>query len=516
MMMIYDLIVFFFLPLILMNTNLVEILNSSCDQPNDSNFDFLGSSRYYDDDKFIELLKLNKNNFVVLGMNCQSLRAKFDELLLLLEQYNDQSGCGIAVLCLQETWLPKGSEAVIDIPNYNYVLGGCSASSHGGVAIYVRKDLQFDILSVPDYSSNIWENLFIQVYGQITGGSKIVIGNVYRPPRDRVELLDKFLLEFNTIIESLESFNSVHIIGDYNLDVLKCQSNVRINRFIHESFASAYFPKILNPTRITQVSQTLIDNVFCKFSKSFHTIQAGILTHRFSDHQPYFISLVPPQLKRSDFKPPKFIHKTNMTEKAKLNFKGLLESELKLDKFDVSDDADAQINFDIFHDIMSTAHSSCFEEKRVRFDRRKVSKLPWVTPGLVKSIRTRNKLYKKLKSMDPKSEKYEILNFQLKHFGKVLKNSIKLAKRNYYSKLFEVQKNDPRKMWQTISSLTSNKTNQSQKLPDSFIIDGKAVSDPQTIADGFNDYFLNVASTNDTDSTDDSFKSYLADPVNHT
>ena len=499
----------------MMDRNLIDILNLSCDQPGDSNFDFLGSSPFYDDNYFIEHLTLNPNDFVVLGMNSQSLRAKHDDILLMLNNYNHPNSSGIAVICLQETWISTNVESYIEIPNYNCVLKPCSASSHGGLATYIRADLNYNIVTVSNDSTNIWEQLFVQVYGAATGNSKIVIGNIYRPPRNQVDLIDTFLVEFNNMLESLESYNSVYVTGDFNLDLFKCQTDIRTNRFLHQTFATGFFPKLLHPTRITEISHTLIDNVFCKFSTNFHSIKSGILTHRMSDHQPYFISVNMPRTPRLSFEHPRYQYKTMMSSESKLKFQEILNTELTLDNFDTSNDAEPQKNFNTLHEIMTAAHSACFTKKRVRCDRRKVAKLPWVTPGIIKSIRTRNKLYKKLKNLGDCPEKYKVLKLQLKNFGKVLNKTIKISKRNYYSKVFEKQKGDPRRMWDTITSLTNGK-NRSRSLPESFIIDGETVSDLQVIADGFNSYFLNVANkiTEQLDQSDStSFKSYLNESI---
>ena len=42
---------------------LVDILNSSCEKSDEPNFDFLGSSEYYDDDKFIDFVSKNSNSY---------------------------------------------------------------------------------------------------------------------------------------------------------------------------------------------------------------------------------------------------------------------------------------------------------------------------------------------------------------------------------------------------------------------------------------------------------------------
>ena len=106
--------------------------------------------------------------------------------------------------------------------------------------------MDYEIISAPNHSESIGEQLFVQVYGAATADSKMIIGNVYRPPRERIESIDCFLTEFNNLLEWLESFSSVHIAGDYNLDLLKCQSDSRINRFLNQSFSIGFFPKLLS------------------------------------------------------------------------------------------------------------------------------------------------------------------------------------------------------------------------------------------------------------------------------
>ena len=49
------------------------------------------------------------------------------------------------------------------------------------------------------------------------------------------------------------------------------------------------YPQITLPTRFIRTTRTLIDNLFCRLHKSVLKNTAGILTKRFSDHQPYFM-----------------------------------------------------------------------------------------------------------------------------------------------------------------------------------------------------------------------------------
>ena len=192
------------------------------------------------------------------------------------------------MICLQETWcLEKNGYPHMDIPGYRCASKYATCGDKGGVATYISDRLSFDIIESPIYSSNVWENLFVRVRSP-KGGDSVIIGNIYRPPRDRADLLTTFRDEVKYTINSFENCQQMYLTGDYNLDLLKCDSNPTTNSFFELLCSSGYFPKILLPTRITSHSATLIDNVFCKHSKYFCPLQSGILSNRLSDHQPYF------------------------------------------------------------------------------------------------------------------------------------------------------------------------------------------------------------------------------------
>ena len=51
-------------------------------------------------------------------------------------------------------------------------------------------------------------------------------------------------------------------------------------------FSSTFYPLISKPTRITNISATLIDNIFVNYVDECH--KCGILFTDLSDHQPVF------------------------------------------------------------------------------------------------------------------------------------------------------------------------------------------------------------------------------------
>ena len=158
----------------------------------------------------------------------------------------------ISVICLQETWLAADSDtSLFQLDGYNLIHKGKSCSAHGGVAIYLHKDYEYEIINTHS-GSNIWDGIFIKItinYNNIK--KKIILGNIYRPPRPTVENILTFIQELNQIINNLRNYKNVIITGDFNLDSLKFRVNNNINEYLDFMISNSYFPKITLPTRLT-------------------------------------------------------------------------------------------------------------------------------------------------------------------------------------------------------------------------------------------------------------------------
>ena len=76
---------------------------------------------------------------------------------------------------------------------------------------------------------------------------------------------------------------SSYICGDYNIDLLKIKTNKHFNEFFDNLITTGFFPNITLPTRFTEQSSTLIDNVFSNNIEERET--SGILLNHISDHQ---------------------------------------------------------------------------------------------------------------------------------------------------------------------------------------------------------------------------------------
>ena len=91
----------------------------------------------------------------------------------------------------------------------------------------------------------------------------MIVGVVYRPPGCDANLFNE-MLESALIKVNKEDKNCI-IADDFNLDLLLYDEHEPTNNFVNNMMSYSFIPTINNPTRLTDVSATLIDNIFSNF-----------------------------------------------------------------------------------------------------------------------------------------------------------------------------------------------------------------------------------------------------------
>ena len=124
-------------------------------------------------------------------------------------------------------------------------------------------------------------------------------------------------------------------------------------------------------------------------------------------------------------------------------------------------------NYEILEHALKETHSKCFPERRVRFNDKKHNKTPWITNGILRSINTRNKLYKKLKKTKTDSPNYITNKTSLNKYRNTLNKTITNAKRVYYKEIFNLYKYHMKKTWGVISEMLNRKVKNS--VPETMI-----------------------------------------------
>ncbi len=82
---------------------------------------------------------------------------------------------------------------------------------------------------------------------------------------------------------------------------------------------------------------------------------------------------------------------------------------------------DLNINYNSMHDVIQYAKTTHMPQKIVKFNKYKHKKSKWITHGVIKSIQTRDNMYRKYKMTDPNSTNYYTLKTNLKTYNTVLK-----------------------------------------------------------------------------------------------
>ena len=420
-------------------------------------------SSYFNLDELVDTLKTKQNQFTILSLNCASLNAKYDQLKILLEDLQ-RKNCIFSAICIQETWQSDSDDmSIYELDGYNLISQGHICSSHGGLAIYLRDS--FDYKTLPIYkNSEIWEGHFIEISSNLAQ-TKIVLGNIYRPPRDVNDNYRNFINEFTQVLNLLKNRTSeVIIAGDFNIDLLKINEKDIVNTYFESITSLSYFPQITLPTRLSQRRGTLIDNFLLKFSNFCKSPTSGIITSNISDHFPYFISLDYVKV----YKPnPKYICIRTKEPNSQQKFLQDIKSSHLYDKLDKNPTANPTENYQIMEKICTQALNNNFPSKVVKYNKHKHKKSSWITQGIVISIAHRDRLYRELKNTPVDAPEYSGRKTNLHTYNNILKNNIKNAKKSYYNSCFNRCKGDIRNTWKSIKEVL-NKTKQKSSFPNFF------------------------------------------------
>ena len=115
--------------------------------------------------------------------------------------------------------------------------------------------------------------------------SNITVGCVYKHPNINV-------LDFNSLINQLldkisKEQKQIFLLGDFNINLLNYNEHQPTNEFLDSLASNSNIPYILQPTKLTSHSKTLIDNIFSNVL-SCEVISENI-TAIISDHLPQFL-----------------------------------------------------------------------------------------------------------------------------------------------------------------------------------------------------------------------------------
>ena len=161
------------------------------------------------------------------------------------------------------------------------------------------------------------------------------------------------------------------------------------NKFLDSIASNSFIPLILQPTRITSHSNTLMDNIFSNVIGP--DILSGNLTATISDHLPQFL-IIPNMFGNISG------NKSNIYEQdwSKFDRENFILNYFSVDREDLlkTDELNADNSTRMYLNKINMLLATYAPLKRINKYKMKFKSKPWITLGLQKSISVKNKLVK--------------------------------------------------------------------------------------------------------------------------
>lgn len=358
----------------------------------------------------------------MLHMNAQGLLSHLVEIRKLLHDVQPE------ILCISETHVTSEiGDSELHIPGYIVTLCYSNSTHTGGTTIYIKEHLKFTTLKQVYIDYNYWST-WIKID---LGFESIIVGAIYRSPNGNCRDFFKFLEEELDADSSQK--NRTFILGDLNIDFLKNDGNaLHLKRIVQDS---GFKQIVANPTRITNVSLSLIDHII---TNEFACCEVERVYPVISDHE-----IIGTELTLNE----KLTKDTN-TFRRKLNEEAIanLTQELVGASWNFTS-TDVNVLYADFMSIILAAVDKIAPIKKIS-----IRKYPWITDKVCEVQKDRDRAYKKFAITKDNRDWVAYKNLRNK-----VTNTIRTEKRKHYNDRVDRCKDDSKKMWRTLKELLGSK-----------------------------------------------------------
>jgi hypothetical protein len=442
----------------------------------DANFfpNLIKECKYYSSTELKNNSLRNSTSLAVMHINCRSILPKLDEIGYLLHQVPP------SILAVTETWLTESTATSNLIPGYIFEYENRKEGRGGGLGLFIKEGIEY---SKPNILTNYntFESLVINIVQPKNPDILIIV--IYRPPGHNLEL---FNTEFESLLEQLTSNTlkkkRILITGDFNIDLLSTANHAPTDDFFENLTAHYFLPLILQPTRITPTSSTLIDNIFT--NSVDHIIESAIIMVDISDHLPIITWILNKPYQNRKVVGVEMVREVNHLTTD--HFKDLLMNTDWSPTHELCLQNDANSAYDSFTKTIVHNYNLAFPLRPKQISKRNSFLHPWMTKGLLRAIRRKEKLYIAYIRCPSSENKKKFTEYRNKF--KVIRNKLEI---NYYTNEFVKYNNDVKKTWRVIKSLT--KTEKTSTELKELILNNGTINDPLSMANHFNSYFTNLA-----------------------
>lgn len=365
------------------------------------------------------LISSTPRNFNLLHLNIRSVSKNFDHLQVLI----NQTKISFDVVILTECWLSK----VACIPVLDGFLSHSSITNYNqndGIIIYTRLGLQATVREPKFEGGNC---LVCEL-----GGSELAVVAVYRSPSlNSNSNFNSFLSHLDGVYSSISRYSNIVLMGDMNLDLCPTNRSDRTVDYLMLNASHGLLPTHLTPTRL----ERCLDHIFLKSNLSSTSL---ILESHITDHKPIFLNI-------SNFDSPrKSLHKVT-----RLDYPAIIADLENLDFSPMYNTDDVNTSTNIFIDTVTSIVSK--HSFQVNVPRKKHVIKPWITPGLLRCIQNRDRMHINAN----KSPDNIILKNTYTRYRNFCNDLLRKLRTAYDANELKKANNCPRKLWQTINSITN-------------------------------------------------------------
>ncbi|KOB73184.1 putative RNA-directed DNA polymerase, partial [Operophtera brumata] len=307
------------------------------------------------------LIDTSEKALIILTQNIRCIYKNFDSFELL----HARLGFKCDILILTECWINE-DKPFPQIPNYNMAFTKNCINKNGGIVIYFKCSINCTI-EEPDFQDS---NCLV-----LRMGNNIAIIALYRSPS--FTHIDNFLNSLDSVLGSVKNYPTITVLGDINIDIQPDNFDRHSPSYLELLATHGLLP---GHTLITR-GEKCYDHIILKSKNECSTV---ILQTYLTDHCPALLSITKTG---KMIAPKKLISKTNMnTVIDKLN---VTDFSQILNIMDANAAAELLVNKLMEIVRVSTRIFKVPQNQRII--------KPWITPGLLRCIRTRDRMHLQLK-----------------------------------------------------------------------------------------------------------------------
>ena len=450
----------------------------------DNDIPLFETSCYYDLPSFQRVAELKgPNHLSFFYSNSRSLVKNKDNFETFFSYISSNMKFQFEILAFVETWLSEDLENLVIFDDYQPVYKHKVTNKEGGgLSIFLHNSINFvlrnDII-IPKNKQHMYDCLFVEIVCK--NNNNILFGLFYRSPKyNSVNQLTETMTEVLSTI--CRENKKIIIAGDFNINLLRSESDASIANFLDVMMGQNLLPKITLPTRVTSKTATLIDHIFSNISNQVSVY--GTITTSITDHFSNFIIVKDDTSKQTARKQISFRLINDDTLK-KFNDALCQADWNKL--YSIKDDPSEAYN--VLVNTYNCLKDECLPIVTKRFNKYRHKGKPWITKGILKSLHTKDKLHSDM--LKAKEESYHKCETLYKNYAKIYRKTLRLSKINHWMFKFEESKNDIKATWKNLNNIM-NRCASKGAFPNSFLSEDGEITDENKIADGFNEFYTNM------------------------